>query len=191
LRLDFEKGPIHPSPLGPSILTGGATDHQVIGHVGDVQLLQRRLEDKVGGAKHYLGRLDRQSMCQNVGDGKKHLEVKRGEERSRLPTPALEQKHKPCSLRSRHMENPVRQLPVGETDKEVCWVVANHHRRIRVDLEETGEVLLHLGQQHKRPSPTHHRGKGFLQLRLRCIHGCHSRDDPQLKTWAPPKDSRR
>jgi hypothetical protein len=28
LRLDFEKGPIHPSPLGPSILTGGGRETQ-------------------------------------------------------------------------------------------------------------------------------------------------------------------
>jgi hypothetical protein len=27
LRLDFEKGPIHPSPLGPSILTIGESNH--------------------------------------------------------------------------------------------------------------------------------------------------------------------
>jgi hypothetical protein len=38
LRLDFEKGPIHPSPLGPSILTAGDDHYEHVGHQQDSRI---------------------------------------------------------------------------------------------------------------------------------------------------------
>jgi hypothetical protein len=65
LRLDFEKGPIHPSPLGPSILTAGRRGGTLAGGLAAASRSYGVVRDLEGGTGEVPGKEERVGAHRN------------------------------------------------------------------------------------------------------------------------------